>query len=434
MGMFNPVMETMERSKLMELQLKRLKETVHRVYENVPFYRRKFEELGVKPQDIKSLDDITKLPFTVKNDLRDNYPFGMAAIPLDEAIELHASSGTTGSPITVIYNRHDIDDVWAEIMARDLVMAGLTKKDVFQNPIPYGLFTGAFGFHYGAQKAGALVVPSGGGQSERQLKLMKDYGTTFMSGVASYAVHLGTVAEKMGIDPKRDLRVRTGIFGAEAFSEGIKRRLAEQWDMEVYDIYGLTEMSGPGVATDCENHDGLHIWEDHFIVEIVDPKTGEQLGPEEEGELVLTTITKEGMPIIRYRTHDLTYIYDSKSCDCGRTHARMAPVKARTDDMFIIRGTNIFPSQIEWVLMRNQKVGANYQIILTTEGDMDQLNVLVESKEKLSESESSVLAKELTSQIKAVLTLTPRVKVIGPGEIPKEGIKAKRVIDRRKKI
>ena len=434
MAMWNPKMETIDRASLKEIQLKRLKATVHRVYENVPFYRRKFDELGVKPEDIKSLDDITKLPFTVKNDLRDNYPFGMAAIPLEDAIELHASSGTTGSPITVIYNRHDIDEVWAEIMARDLVMAGLTKKDVFQNPIPYGLFTGAFGFHYGAQKVGALVVPSGGGQSERQLRLMKDYGTTFMSGVASYAVHLGTIAEKMGIDPKKDLKVKTGIFGAEAFSEGLKKRLAEQWSMEVYDIYGLTEMSGPGVSTDCHLHDGLHIWEDHFIVEIVDPKTGEQLGPEEEGELVLTTITKEGMPMIRYRTHDLTYIYDSYPCDCGRTHVRMAPVKARTDDMFIIRGTNIFPSQIEWVLMRNDKVGGNYQIILTTEGDMDQLNVVVESKKKLSDDEARALEKELITQIKAVLTLTPRVKVVGPGEIPKEGIKAKRVIDKRKKV
>jgi len=343
-NMFNKKIETMSREKIKELQLKRLRETVHRVYNNVPFYRKKLNEKGVKPQDIKTLEDIKKLPFTTKNDLRDNAPFSMLTLPLEEYIELHASSGTTGTPITVCYTPQDIE-VWSEVMARCLTMSGLTKKDVFQNPIPYGTFTGAFGFHYGAQKVGALVVPTGKGQSERQIKLMKYYGTTFVSGVASYILHLGQVARDMGIEPN-DLKLHSGLFGAEMFTKELKKKIEEMWGIDVHDIYGLTEMCGPGVSTDCNEHDGLHLWEDHFLVEVVDPVTLEPVDVEEEGELVITTLTKEGMPLLRYRTRDISKLYDAKVCNCGRTHVKHAPVKGRSDDMIIIRGTKTTASPL----------------------------------------------------------------------------------------
>lgn len=422
----------MPRARIKAEQLKRLKFVVRHAYENVRFYRMAMDRAKVSPDDIKTLGDVRKLPFTKKNDLRDNYPYGMMAVDLVQCIELHASSGTTGKPITVCYTAHDLD-VWSEVMARCLSMSGLTKKDIFQNPIPYGLFTGAFGFHYGAQKVGALVIPSGGGQTERQLELMKDYGVTFISGVASYAAHLGQQAISMGIDPAKDLKVRNGLFGAEMFSSGLKERLAQTWDMDVHDIYGLTEMCGPGVSTDCDQHDGLHLWEDHFLAEVIDPKTGEPVEGEESGELVLTTLTKEGMPILRYRTRDLTHIYDATVCECGRTHLKHAPITGRSDDMLIIRGTNIYPSQIEHVLMKNPSVGSNYRITLYTEGVMDQMLVELEARGRLTESEAKTLEKEIQREIKAVLTLGPEIKILEPGGIPKEGIKAKRVIDNRKK-
>ena len=428
--MFNKKIETLPRRKIQELQLDRLKKTVKNVYENVPFYKKKFKELKVKPEDIKSLDDIRKLPFTTKNDLRDNSPFGMMATPLDNCIELHASSGTTGIPVTVCYTPHDID-VWSEVMARCLSMSGLTKKDIFQNPIPYGTFTGAFGFHYGAQKVGALVIPSGMGQSERQIKLMEYYGTTFISGVASYALRLGQVAREMGIDPKK-LKVRSGLFGAEMFTKGLKQRIMEAWDMDVHDIYGLTEMCGPGVSTDCDQHDGLHLWEDNFLIECIDPNTLEPVGLEEEGEIVLTTITKEGMPLLRYRTRDIAKLYDTKKCECGRTHVKHSTIKGRSDDMIIIRGTNIYPGQIESVLMKHPEVGSNWRMILTTESDIDGLTVEVESKKQLSQFDTANLEKMLEDEIKTVIVFTPKVKVLPPNSIPETGLKAKRVFDSRK--
>lgn len=428
---FNEKAEKIPVPELRDLQLKRLKEVVHLSYNNVPHYRKALDARGVAPEDIKALEDVTKLPFTVKNDLRDNYPFGLMAAPLDDCIELHASSGTTGKPITVCYTHNDME-VWSEVMARCLSMSGLTGSSIFQNPIPYGLFTGAFGFHYGAQKVGALVVPSGGGQTERQLALMKDYRVSFMSGVASYAAYLGQKAISMGMDPARDLEVRNGLFGAEMFSSGLKKKLSESWNMDVHDIYGLTEMCGPGVSTDCDQHDGLHLWEDHFLAEVIDPKTGEPVGVEEEGELVLTTLTKTGMPILRYRTRDLTYIYDGQ-CECGRTHIKHAAIKGRSDDMIIIRGTNIYPSQIESVLMQHAVVGTNYRIILYTEGIMDQMKVEVETKTPISDAEKAELAGTLATGIKAVITLGPTVEVLDPGEIKQDTIKAKRVIDNREK-
>lgn len=427
--MFNKKMEIMDKEKIRELQLKRLKETVHRVYDSVSFYRKKLDEKGVSPDDVKTLDDIRKLPFTTKNDLRVNAPFGMLAVPLEECVELHASSGTTGTPITVCYTPRDID-VWSEVMARCLAMAGLTKKDVFQNPIPYGTFTGAFGFHYGAQKVGALVVPTGKGQSERQIKLMGYYGVTFISGVASYILHLGQVARDMGVEPS-DLKLHSGLFGAEMFTKELKKKIQDIWGIDVHDIYGLTEMCGPGVSSDCDEHNGLHLWEDHFFVEVVDPMTLEPVDVEEEGELVITTLTKEGMPLLRYRTRDISKLYDVKVCNCGRTHVKHASIKGRTDDMVIVRGTNVYPGQIESVLMKHPVVGSNWRMVILREEGMDQLVVEVESSEKLDEQVKKDLESLLRDEIKSVITLTPRVVVLPPGSIPLEGLKAKRVVDRR---
>jgi phenylacetate-CoA ligase len=429
---FNPKIEKMPKAKIRVLQLKQLKKIVHLVYEKVPFYNKKFKELKIKPEDIKTLDDLSKLPFTTKDDLRTNAPFGMMATLLDNCIELHASSGTTGIPVTVCYTPKDLE-AWSEVMARCLSMSGLTKKDIFQNPIPYGTFTGAFGFHYGAQKVGALVIPSGMGQSERQIKMMEYYGTTFISGVASYVLHLGNVAKEIGIDPMK-LKVRNGLFGAEMFTKGLKLRIMETWDMDVHDIYGLTEMCGPGVSTDCNQHDGLHLWEDHFLLECLDPITLEQVGPEEEGEIVLTTLTKEGMPLLRYRTRDIAKLYDQKTCECGRTHVKHTPIKGRSDDMIIIRGTNIYPGQIESVLMKHNDVGNNWRMVLTTEEDNDMLTVEVESKLQLSQVEVMDLEERLKNEIRSVIVFTPKIAVLPPNSIIQQGLKAKRVVDQRKKV
>ncbi len=427
---FNPEIETMPREELMALQLRNLQDVVKRVYDNVPYYRDQMMADGVTPDDIKTIEDVRKLPFTTKDDMREQMPWGMMACSLDDCIEMHASSGTTGTPITVGYTRHDIE-VWAEVMGRCLFMAGLRPNDIFQNPIPYGTFTGAFGFHYGAQAVGAMVVPSGMGQSERQINLMKYYKTTMFAGVVSYGLKLGQVAIEMGLDPTKDLNVKSGIFGSESFTGGLKERLAKTWDMEVYDIYGLTEMCGPGVSTDCEVHEGLHLWEDHFLVECLDPVTNEPVPYGEEGELVITTLTKTGMPVIRYKTHDLAFLYEPGVCGCGRTHIRHSSIKGRTDDMIIISGTNIFPGQIEEVLMKNPKVGTNYQIILTTENDMDRMKVVVETKEDVPESDRPGMVEDIKAQLKMVIMMTPKVEVIGAGDIKQETIKAKRVLDQR---
>ena len=425
--MFDEKIEKMDRNKLDELKLKRLKKIILYAYENVPFYRKKFELAGIEP-NIKKIEDIEKFPFTTKDELRNNMPFGMLAVPLEKCIELHSSSGTTGTPVTVCYTKHDID-VWATVMARCLAMAGLTNKDIFQIPIPYGTFTGAFGFHYGGQKIGALIVPTSKGDSERQIKLMKYYGTTFIAGIASYAIHLGQIARKMGIEPS-ELNVKNGIFGAETFTKEMKKRLSKMWGMDVHDIYGLTEMCGPGVSADCDMHDGLHIWEDHFLPEIIDPKTGEALGKEEEGELVLTTLTKEGMPIIRYRTRDITFLYDGE-CDCGRTHVKHAPIKGRSDDMLIIRGTNLFPGQIEDVIMKNEHVSENWLMIIE-KNDMDEVIIKIESREKLNENEAKKIANDIEKKLRIATTLRMNVEILPPDSLPKHEGKVKRVIDKRK--
>ncbi|MEM2935449.1 MAG: phenylacetate--CoA ligase [Candidatus Thermoplasmatota archaeon] len=420
--MFNPKMEKISRKELEEIQLKRLKRIVMHAYKNVPFYRKKFDEAGINPR-IKSLEDIEKLPFTTKDDFRKNAPFGLLAYPLEKYIELHASSGTTGEPITVCYTKKDIE-VWAEVMARCLAMAGLTKNDIFQIPIPYGTFTGAFGFHYGGQKIGALIIPTGKGESERQIRLMKYYGTTFIAGVASYALHLSEVAKKIGIEPS-ELKVRNGIFGAEIFTKAMKERISRDWNMDVHDIYGLTEMCGPGVSADCDEHDGLHLWEDHFFPEIIDPKTGEKIEKEEKGELVLTTLTKEGLPVIRYRTRDITFFYDG-ICNCGRTHLKHAFITGRSDDMIIIKGTNIFPSQIEEIIMKDARLGNNWQMIIE-----DNLKVIVEGAKEYSEEEKRKIEEEIKKEIKIITTLSVDVEVVPPFSLQRSEGKAKRVIDRR---
>jgi len=426
---FNKKMETLSQKKIKENQLNLLKNTVSLVYEQVPFYKKEFKKKGLTPSDIKSLDDIQKLPLTTKNDLRDNMPFGMMCTSLDNCVELHASSGTTGIPVTACYTRNDLE-VWSEVMARCLSMAGLTSKDIFQNPIPYGTFTGGFGFHYGANKVGAMTIPSGMGQSERQIKLMEYYGTTFISGVASYIVRLGQAALEIDIDPK-DLKVRNGLFGAEMFTPGLKSRIMDTWDMDVHDIYGLTEMCGPGVSTDCDQHDGLHLWEDHFLLECLDPVTLEPVDVEEEGELVITTLSKTGMPLLRYRTRDIAKLYDQKTCECGRTHIRHSTIKGRSDDMIILRGTNMYPGQIESVLMKHSSVGGNWRMILSTVNDMDILTVEVETKQVLIKSDALQLEKQLINDIKSVIVFTPKIDVLPPNTIPESGIKAKRVIDKR---
>ena len=428
MPFFDEKIEKMARNKLDELKLQRLKKIVSYAYENVAFYRKKFKDAGIEPGSIKKLEDIEKIPFTTKDELRNNMPFGMLAVPLHDCIELHASSGTTGTPITVCYTKHDIE-IWANVMARCLAMAGLTKKDIFQIPIPYGTFTGAFGFHYGGQLVGAMIVPSGKTDSERQIQLMKYYGTTFIAGIASYAIHLGQVAIKMGIEPS-SLNVRNGIFGAETFTKEMKKRLAKMWDMDVHDIYGLTEMCGPGVSSDCDIHDGLHIWEDHFLPEIIDPATGDVIGKEEEGELVLTTLTKEGMPIIRYRTRDLTFLYDG-GCECGRTHVKHAPIKGRSDDMIIVKGTNLFPGQVEDVIMKDERISENWLMIIER-NDMDEITVQVEARKKINDEEAKKIAMDLQQKLRTATTLRMNVEVLQPDSLPRQEGKVKRVIDKRK--
>jgi phenylacetate-CoA ligase len=430
--MFNPRIEKISRQKLQELQLKNLKKVVKNVYENVPFYKKKFKDLKITPDDIKTLDDITKLPLTTKDVLRENAPFGMMATSLDNCIELHSSSGTTGIPVTVCYTTNDIK-VWSEVMARCLSMSGLTKKDIFQNPIPYGTFTGAFGFHYGAQKVGALVVPSGLGQSERQLKLMDYYGTTFISGVASYVLRLAQVAQEIGVDLKK-LKVKNGLFGAEMFTSGLKKRIIDTWDIDVYDIYGLTEMCGPGVSTDCDQHNGLHIWEDHFLVEIINPATGEPQPYGSEGELVITTLTKEAQPVIRFRTRDITSL-NPEVCDCGRTMVRMSRITGRSDDMLIVRGVNVFPSQIESVLLEVEGVEPHYLIVVDRQDSFkfDELEIWVEVSEDVFSDEMQKmenLEKRLRSEMDSVLGISARIKLVEPRTIARTEGKAKRVVDR----
>ena len=425
--------ETMPREDLEAIVLRRLKATIDRVYANVPFYRKKFEENHITPNDIKSLEDLKQIPFTTKEDLRDNYPFGMFAVPMDNVVRIHASSGTTGKPTVVGYTARDIN-TWAELMARALAAGGATRGDIIHNAYGYGLFTGGLGVHYGAEKLGASVIPVSGGNTKRQIIIMKDFGPTILTATPSYTLHLAEVAEEMGVS-FRDLKFKFGIFGAEPWSENMRQEIEQKLNIIAVDSYGLSEIMGPGVAIEChEAKKGLHIFEDHFIPEIIDPGTGEVLPYGETGELVFTTITKEAFPLIRYRTRDITSL-NPEPCICGRTHIRMNRVSGRTDDMLIIRGVNVFPSQIESVLMGINEVEPHYQLIVDRKDKLDTLTVLVEVEERLFSDEVKVLQnleRKISKNIKEYLGVSAKVKLVEPKAIARSQGKAVRVIDNRK--
>ncbi|MBW2406527.1 MAG: phenylacetate--CoA ligase [Deltaproteobacteria bacterium] len=425
--------ETMPREDLEAIILRRLKATIDRVFANVPFYHKKFKENNLTPNDIKSLEDLKRIPFTVKEDLRDNYPFGMFAVPMDNVVRIHASSGTTGKPTVVGYTARDVN-TWAELMARSLAAGGATRGDIIHNAYGYGLFTGGLGIHYGAEKLGASVIPVSGGNTKRQIVIMKDFGPTILTATPSYALHLAEVAEDMGVS-FGDFKFKYGIFGAEPWSENMREEIERKLNLVAVDIYGLSEVIGPGVAIEChEAKRGLHIFEDHFIPEIIDPGTGEVLPHGEIGELVFTSITKEAFPVIRYRTRDITSL-NPEPCICGRTHIRMNKVSGRTDDMLIIRGVNVFPSQIESVLMEMEDVEPHYQLIVDREDKLDTLTVLVEVGERLFSDEVKHLQdreRKIAKNIKDYLGVSAKVKLVEPKAISRSEGKAVRVIDNRK--
>jgi phenylacetate-CoA ligase len=425
--------ETMPREDLEAIILRRLKATVERVYANVPFYRKKFEENNITPNDIRSLEDLKRIPFTIKEDLRDNYPYGMFAVPMDNVVRIHASSGTTGKPTVVGYTARDVN-TWAELMARALVAGGASRNDIIHNAYGYGLFTGGLGIHYGAEKLGASVIPVSGGNTKRQIVIMKDFGPTILTATPSYALHLAEVADEMGVSFK-DLKFKFGIFGAEPWSENMREEIERKLYLTAVDIYGLSEVIGPGVAIEChEAKNGLHIFEDHFIPEIINPATGEVLPYGQTGELVFTSITKEAFPVIRYRTRDISSL-NPEPCICGRTHIRMNRVSGRTDDMLIIRGVNVFPSQIESVLMEMDQVEPHYQLVVEREGKLDMLTVMVEVGEQLFSDEVKHLQdleRKISKNIKEYLGVSAKVKLVEPKAIARSEGKAVRVIDKRK--
>ena len=429
---WNKAYECMDRGRLEALQTERLIHTVQRVYYNVPFYRDRMQQSGLQPEDIQSLDDLKKLPFTTKQDLRDNYPYGMFAVPLSEIVRIHASSGTTGKPTVVGYTRQDIQ-VWSELMARALTSGGTQKDSVIQIAYGYGLFTGGLGFHYGAERIGASVIPISGGNTKRQIMLMEDFGTTVLACTPSYALHIAETMKEMGIK-RENLKLKYGIFGAEPWTEAMRREIEEKLGITAIDIYGLSEVIGPGVASECQYRSGLHIFEDHFIPEIIDPKTGKTLPPGSTGELVFTTLTKEGLPVIRYRTRDITSL-DYEPCACGRTHVRMSKVIGRTDDMLIIRGVNVFPSQIETILMEIGETEPHYLLVVDRVDNLDSLEVWVEVSDKLFSDEVRRLEdlnRKIANEIHSLLGLTVKVRLVGPKTIERSEGKAKRVLDRRK--
>jgi len=430
---WNEDFETLPREALEALQLRRLQALVENVYARVPLYKQKFDEAGIKPEDIKSLSDLAKLPFTYKQDMRDSYPYGMFAVPQEQVVRIHASSGTTGKPTVVGYTRRDIE-TWSEIMARTMSGAGVGKGDILQNAYGYGLFTGGLGAHYGAEKCGASVIPISGGNSKKQLMIMKDFGSTAISCTPSYALNLYEQALEEGIDLK-ELPIKVGIFGAEPWTNEMRADIEEKWGIDAVDIYGLSEIIGPGVAFECvEAKNGMHINEDHFIVETIDPETGEVLPFGEEGELVFTTITKEAIPLIRYRTRDITTIM-KEPCKCGRTFVRMNKVTGRSDDMLIIRGVNVFPSQIESVIVSRENVVPHYQLVVDREGNMDTLEVLLEISEDFFSDEIKELQKlekGIEKDIKDMIGVTCKVRLVEPKSIARSEGKAVRVIDKRK--
>lgn len=429
---WNRPVETMEPEQLRELQSGKLKELVGRVYHQVPFYREKIQRAGLLPEDVNSLEDLAKLPFITKQDMRDNYPYGLFAVPLSEIVRLHASSGTTGRPTVVGYTKRDIG-MWSEVMARSLMAAGVSRQSFVQIAYGYGLFTGGLGVHYGAELLGASVIPVSSGNTNRQLLLMKDFGTTALACTPSYALHIAETMRESGID-RDELVLKVGIFGAEPWSERMRKEIEEQLGIKAIDIYGLSEIIGPGVACECQAQDGLHINEDHFYPEIINPETGEVLPDGEKGELVITTLTKEGMPMVRYRTRDLT-VLKRETCSCGRTLVRMGKVLGRSDDMLIIRGVNVFPSQVETVLLELGETSPHYQLIVDREDNMDHLTVMVEVTEDMFSDEVrrlEVLERKIKEALSSVLSVSAKVKLVGPKTIARSEGKAVRVIDKRK--
>ena len=423
--------ETMSREELATLQLEKLKNLVTKLYENVPFYKQSFDQIGLRTGDIKSLEDLKHLSFTTKQDLRDNYPFGMFAVPMQDVVRVHASSGTTGKPTVVGYTNNDLT-VWADLVARALTMAGATKTDLVQNAYGYGFFTGGLGVHYGTERIGATIVPISGGNSARQLMIMQDFQTTILTCTPSYALHLAEAASEAGIDLK-SLPLKAGVFGAEPWTNQMRNQLEDMYGILALDIYGLSEVLGPGVGCECAEKKGLHIFEDHFIVEVVDPDTGSPLPDGEKGELVFTTLSKEALPIIRYRTRDISVINHEK-CACGRTHARIERITGRTDDMLIIRGVNVFPSQIESVLLEFGETEPHYQLVVDRKGSLDFLEVWVELSSSMFSDRMRFLEDlehRLRQRILSVLGISARIKLVEPHTIPRSEGKAKRIVDRR---
>lgn len=428
----HPELETLSRSEIEALQLERLKKTVAQCM-NTEFYRRRFAEHDLSPGEIRSLSDLRRIPFTTKQDLRENYPFGLSAVPLSRVVRLHSSSGTTGTPTVILHTRRDLDE-WANAVARCLYMVGLRPGDIFQNTSGYGMFTGGLGFQYGAERLGMLTVPAAAGNTRRQIKFITDFGTTALHAIPSYAGRLYEVMEEMGIDPRRDTRLRTLIIGAEPHSEEQRRRIEQMLGVKAYNSFGMSEMCGPGVAFECPEQKGLHIWEDYYIVELVDPVTLEPVAEGDVGELVLTTINREAMPLLRYRTRDLTRILPG-TCPCGRHHLRLDRMKGRSDDMIILKGVNIFPIQVETVLMQFPELGNDYLITLTNEEANDLMTVEVELKAFSDDyPRLQALTREITRQLKDEILITPSVRLVPGGSLPKQEGKAVRVRDLRRTL
>jgi phenylacetate-CoA ligase len=430
---WNEKIETLPSNEIKKIQLQKLKEQVKYCYNNSVFYHKKFDSVGLKPEDIQSLDDLKKIPFTLKSDLKENYPYGMVAAKPDEIVEIHASSGTTGNPIVGAYTKNDMD-IWQEIMARSIYTAGGRPQDVIHIAYGYGLFTGGFGFHYGAQRLGARIVPASGGMTQRQIKLMKDLDVTILACTPSFAVYLAETMIREGVVPQKDLKLKRGIFGAEPWSDHIRQRIEKDLGIEAFDIYGLTELCGPGVSVECPEHAGLHVWEDQFIVETIDPDTGESLSEGEEGELVFTSLGKTGLPMLRYRTRDISTII-KEPCACGRTHARMKRITGRSDDMLIVRGVNVFPSQIEYAVMQFPELAAQYLIVLDRPAALDTFVVKVELTEqssKNSQLDENVLRRSIQQRIHIITGLSADIEIVKSNELPRTEGKAKRVLDLRK--
>ncbi|MDD5699398.1 MAG: phenylacetate--CoA ligase [Victivallaceae bacterium] len=428
---WNPEKETLSRDQLSRQQTENLKKLVRQVYGKVPFYRHKMDERGIRPEDIRELTDIVKLPFTTKNDLREVYPLGLLAVDRDKIAEVHTSSGTTGKPVVDAYTARDLD-IWSESMARTLSMGGCTAADTVQNAYGYGLFTGGLGVHYGARRIGANIIPISGGNTRRQLEMMQDFGSTILTCTPSYALYIAEFAAGNGID-LAGMQLKSALLGAEPWSENMRREIENKLHLKAYDIYGLTEIIGPGVASECEEQHGLHLFEDHFYPEIINPETGEPVKPGEKGELVITTITKEGTPVLRYRTRDITFFLPG-ACVCGRTCRRMHRLLGRTDDMLIIRGVNIFPSQVEQVLLRIEAVEPHYQLVIERQNKLDRLEVQVEMNDELFSDEIKQLEaveKMIERELHSELNVHARVKLVNPKSLPRSEGKAQRVIDRR---